>query len=84
MTVRVGKGRGEISTLRAAHEVLAKARPASEAPKEEWLAFRQLSARVYAEIADVDRGHHHEARYQAAYERERIELLRNESGAPHR
>jgi hypothetical protein len=78
----VEKGRGEIGTLRTAHEALAKIRPATNAPKEEWLAFRQLSARVYTEIADLDRGHHHEARYQAAYERERIELLRDGSGAP--
>ncbi|CRK59616.1 hypothetical protein [Alloactinosynnema sp. L-07] len=36
---------------------------------------------MYAEIADLDRGHHHEARYHANYERERIDELRNESGA---
>ncbi|HVK25021.1 MAG TPA: AMED_5909 family protein [Actinokineospora sp.] len=79
--MRVGRARGEIDNLGKAHEALAQVRPLRDAPAQEWLAFRQLSVRIYLEIADLDRGHHHEARYHAAYEKERIEELRNGSGA---
>jgi hypothetical protein len=59
-------------TLREAHEVLVRLRPAPEgAPLSEWQAFHAMSARVYAEVAEVDRGHHHEAlNYWAARERQ--------------
>ena len=39
-------------------------------PLEHWLAYRQRSAALYADIAEIDRGHHHEALYWAERERE--------------
>jgi len=58
-------------TLAEAHELLAGVRPRQKAPLEEWLAYYQRSAALYAEIAEIDRGHHHEALYWAEREREK-------------
>jgi hypothetical protein len=52
---------GPPRTLRQAHEVLARSRPRLKAPLGEWLAYYQRSAALYAEIAEIDRGHHHKA-----------------------
>jgi hypothetical protein len=57
-------------TLADAQVALALIRPRRQAPLGEWLAYYQRSAAWYAEIAEVDRGHHHEALYMAAQERE--------------
>jgi hypothetical protein len=48
-------------TLAEAHEVLARIRPGRQAPLAEWLAYYQRSAALYAEIAEINRGHHHES-----------------------
>jgi hypothetical protein len=48
-------------TLVEAHEVLARVRPGRQAPLAEWLAYYQRSAALYAEVAEIDRGHHHES-----------------------
>ena len=67
----VGKPRFELfqpDTLRAAHEFVVKVMPAPTAPLAEWVEFRRRSAAVYARVADVDRGHHHEALYWAERE----------------
>jgi hypothetical protein len=48
-------------TLAEAHEALAAIRPLQTAPLTEWLAYYQQSAAWYAEVAEIDRGHHHEA-----------------------
>jgi regulator of PEP synthase PpsR (kinase-PPPase family) len=48
-------------TLAEAHEELARIRPGRQAPLAEWLSYYQRSAALYAEIAEIDRGHHHEA-----------------------
>lgn len=58
----------EPKTLREAHEVVMERRPANGANSSVWLAFRLGNARLYKAIADVDRGHHHEALYWAGYE----------------
>ncbi|WP_167384895.1 AMED_5909 family protein [Amycolatopsis tolypomycina] len=60
--------RGEPRTLREAHEVVMDRRPPNDANSSVWLAFRLGNARLYKAIADVDRGHHHEALYWAGYE----------------
>jgi hypothetical protein len=52
-------------TLRQAHQALARSRPLLKAPLGEWLAYYQRSAALYAEIAEIDRGHHHEALHMA-------------------
>lgn len=62
-------------TLVEAHEALMKIRPPAQAPLSTWRAFRQLAAHVYAEVADTDRFHHHEALYWAAFEREKAETI---------
>ncbi|MFD9893808.1 AMED_5909 family protein [Amycolatopsis sp. NPDC059027] len=59
----------EPQTLIAAHEVVQRRRPASDAKLSSWLAFHQGNERIYKMVADVDRGHHHEALYWADYER---------------
>jgi hypothetical protein len=59
----------EPRTLRDAHEIAMDRRPAPDANPSVWLAFRQANARMYKAVADVDRGHHHEALYWADYER---------------
>jgi hypothetical protein len=40
---------------------VATIRPPQTAPLNEWLAYYQRSAAMYAEVAEIDRGHHHEA-----------------------
>jgi hypothetical protein len=57
-------------TLVDAQVALALIRPRRQAPLGEWLVYYQRSAAWYAEIAEVDRGHHHEALYMAEQERE--------------
>jgi len=56
---------GPPRTLRQAHEALARSRPRLKAPLGEWLAYYQRSAALYAEIVEIDRGHHHEALHMA-------------------
>jgi hypothetical protein len=65
-------------TLIAAHELLVSVRPGASASPETWLAYYRRSAAVYAEVAEVDRGHHHEARYWAIREREKANNLQGE------
>jgi hypothetical protein len=65
-----------LRTLTDAHNALAKIRPKSTAPLEQRLAYYQRSAALYAEIAEIDRGHHHEALYWAEYERERANEIK--------
>lgn len=48
-------------TLAEAYHVVADYRPTRTAPLSEWLAYHQRCAAWYAELAEVDRGHHHEA-----------------------
>jgi hypothetical protein len=54
-----------------AHAALVRIRPSQEASLEQWCAYYQRSARLYSEIAEIDRGHHHEALYWAEREREK-------------
>jgi hypothetical protein len=65
-------------TLGEAHETLARIRPARQAPLAEWLAYHQRSAALYAEIAETDRGHHHESLYWADHERERAKDIESQ------
>lgn len=50
-------------TLMEAHLALARIRPCVKAPLEQWQEHYQKSVALYAEIAEIDRGHHHEALY---------------------
>jgi hypothetical protein len=60
----------EPRTLAEAHGVLAGVRPARTAPLTEWLAYHQRAAAYYAEVAEIDRGHHHEALAMADEQRQ--------------
>jgi hypothetical protein len=65
-------------TLVEAHQALARIRPGRQAPLAEWLAYYQRSAAMYAEVAEIDRGHHHESLYWADHERERLKGIKTQ------
>lgn len=65
----------EPKTLRDAHEVVLERRPPTGANLSVWLAFRLGNARLYKAIADIDRGHHHEALYWAGYEERKADEI---------
>jgi hypothetical protein len=72
---RVLAGVPAVSTLRAAHEFMRTRWPGRDARLAQWLAYHQVGAALYAEIAELDRFHHHEALHWAARERESVEQL---------
>ncbi|HEU0086410.1 MAG TPA: AMED_5909 family protein [Pseudonocardiaceae bacterium] len=59
-----------LRTLKEVHELLMNQRPREDAPLPVWLEYRQRSAKLYAQIADIDRFHHHEAGYWAELEQQ--------------
>jgi hypothetical protein len=65
-------------TLAEAHEAVAAIRPPRTASLPEWLAYHQRAAALYAEIAEIDRGHHHEALFMAERERQRAKEIKTE------
>jgi hypothetical protein len=62
---------GPPRTLMQAHMALVRIRPSRDAALEQWRAYYQRSAALYSEIAEVDRGHHHEALYWAEREQQK-------------
>lgn len=58
----------EPQTLKDAHTVASARRPKPGSNLSAWLNFHQANARMYYEVSDVDRGHHHELLYWAGYE----------------
>ena len=69
---------GTPRTLAEAHEALAAIRPPQTAPLSEWLAYYHRSAAMYAEVAEIDRGHHHEALFMAEREHQRVTEIKTE------
>jgi hypothetical protein len=77
LTAQTGKRRARTGTgtsappasLDQAHEVLGKSRPSTEAGLAAWVTYHQRAAAVYAEVAEVDRAHHHEALFYASLAR---------------
>jgi hypothetical protein len=65
-------------TLGEAHDELARIRPGRQASLAECLAYYQRSAALYAEVAEIDRGHHHESLYWADHERERAKEIKGQ------
>jgi hypothetical protein len=63
-------------TLAEAHHAVASIRPAQKAPLAEWLTYHQRSAAIYAEVAEIDRGHHHEALFMAEQQRKRVKDIK--------
>lgn len=57
-------------TLKDAHMVLMRVRPREGEPLDVWLRYHEQSAALYAEIAEIDRFHHHEAMYWVQREKE--------------
>ena len=57
-------------TLAGAHHIVASSLPRQKAPLSEWLGYHQRAAAWYAEIAEIDRGHHHEALAMAEQQRQ--------------
>jgi hypothetical protein len=63
------------ATLMQAHELLGRMRPRLGASRQTWLVYYRRSAAMYAEVAEIDRGHHHEAMYWASRERAKANKL---------
>ncbi len=63
-------------TLVEAHAALARIRPRLDSPLQEWLSYHQRSAVLYGEIAEIDRGHHHEALFMAEQEHQRMKEIK--------
>ena len=64
-------------TLAETHEVLASIRPNRNAPPLDWLTYYQRSAAWYTEVAEIDRGHHHEALFMAERERQSAKEIKD-------
>ena len=64
-------------TLRDAHEVMGRCRPAADASLGAWLAYHERGQALYREIAEMDRFHHHEALYWANHEREKVAAVQS-------
>ena len=65
-------------TLGEAHDALARIHTGQQASLAEWLAYYQRSTALYTEIAEIDRGHHHESLDWADHERERAKKIKGE------
>lgn len=50
--------------------MLSRRRPGKDAPAA-WREYYRRSAAIYPEVAEIDRGHHHEALYWAGREAKR-------------
>lgn len=55
----------KVQSLSEAHDLLPRMMPRKGAKPAELRRFHEQSAAVYQRIAEVDRGHHHEALYWA-------------------
>lgn len=62
-------------TLMQAHEALVRIRPQKGATLGVWKTYYERSAALYREIAEIDRGHHHEALYWADREQEQADQI---------
>jgi hypothetical protein len=59
---------GAAADVVQAHAALVHTRPKSTASLAAWKAYYERSVALYREIAEIDRGHHHEALYWAERE----------------
>lgn len=62
-------------TLMQAHDALVRIRPSSRASLAAWKSYYERSVALYLEIAEIDRGHHHEAVYWAEREQEKAKEI---------
>ncbi|SDG80589.1 hypothetical protein SAMN05216553_111340 [Lentzea fradiae] len=66
----------QVRTLSEAHDVLSKLMPNPKAAPAVLRDYYLRSAEVYARVAEIDRGHHHEAMYWANREREKGQAIK--------
>jgi hypothetical protein len=69
-------------TLAGAQHAVASCRPSQQAPLAAWLAYHQRAAAWYAEVAEIDRGHHHEALALAEEHRQLAKKIKTQIPAP--
>lgn len=62
-------------TLMQAHEALSRLMPRPTANPATLVAYYRRSAAVYAKVAEIDRGHFHEATFWSTREREKAEAI---------
>ncbi|MEU3273337.1 AMED_5909 family protein [Saccharomonospora sp. NPDC006951] len=77
MTPKLWQRARQSRTLLEAHKALSALRPATDAPLSVWRTYYRQSAAIYAEVAEIDRAHHHEALYWSRRELQRAETLTN-------
>ncbi|MFS8096780.1 hypothetical protein LFM09_06520 [Lentzea alba] len=65
----------KIASLSEAHDVLPRLMPRKGAEVAELRKFYEKSAEVYRRVAEIDRGHHHEALYWAEREAQKARDL---------
>lgn len=65
-------------TLADAQHAVASYRPQQGAPLAEWLAYHQRCAAWYAEVAEIDRRHHHEALAMAEQHRQLAQQIKTQ------
>ncbi|MFD9703978.1 AMED_5909 family protein [Lentzea sp. NPDC059081] len=68
----------QVQSLSEAHDLLPRLMPRNGADPAELRKFHEKSAAVYQRVAELDRGHHHEALYWADRE---ARLAREVDGA---
>ncbi|WP_086824573.1 AMED_5909 family protein [Allokutzneria sp. NRRL B-24872] len=59
-------------TLREARETLLRLRPAPHARPSEWHTYHRQTVEVYAQVAEVDTDHRHEALYWVSHVRQKL------------
>lgn len=65
----------KIASLAEAHDVLPRLMPRKGAALAEMRQFHERSAEIYRRVAEIDRGHHHEALYWADREAQKAQEL---------
>ncbi|MFS8103465.1 hypothetical protein LFM09_40700 [Lentzea alba] len=55
----------QVQSLSEAHDLLPRMMPRDGAAPADLRRFHEKSAAVYQRVAEIDRGHHHEALYWA-------------------
>ena len=65
----------QVQSLSEAHDLLPQLMPRKSPKPAELRRFHEKSAAVYRRVAELDRGHHHEALYWADREARRAQEL---------
>lgn len=65
-------------TLMQAHNALSALMPKPDVDPSTWAQYYRRSSKVYMRVAEIDRGHFHEATFWATREREKGEEIERE------